>query len=105
MTIVEELCQALKKMGGRYVLPFRFRNASGSRTSHHLIFVSKHPLGYKIMKRVMAGESSSARTGRRKFRVQPCGPERQPMLFELTRPLEELENMLLTRFAGRTMTM
>ncbi|MEQ9414065.1 MAG: three-Cys-motif partner protein TcmP, partial [Cyclobacteriaceae bacterium] len=45
LIIVEELTQALKDMGGQYVLPFRFRNSKGSRTSHHLFFVSKHPLG------------------------------------------------------------
>ncbi len=42
LLIVEELCQALKEMGPQYVLPFRFRDERGTRTSHHLIFVSKH---------------------------------------------------------------
>ena len=42
LTIVEEICEALVEMGGKYVLPFRFKNDKGSRTSHHLIFVSKH---------------------------------------------------------------
>jgi hypothetical protein len=31
--------------------------------------------------------------------------ERQGLLFELARPLEDLEGMLLERFAGRTLTM
>jgi len=44
--IVEELCDALGANQGRFVLPFGFKNDSGSRTSHHLIFVSKHPLGF-----------------------------------------------------------
>ena len=54
LTIVEELCQAIKATGKRYVLPFRFKNDSGARTSHHLIFVSKGFRGYQIMKDVMA---------------------------------------------------
>jgi hypothetical protein len=38
--ILEELSQAIKEMGGKFVLPFRFKR--GNRTSHSLIFVSKH---------------------------------------------------------------
>lgn len=59
LTIVNEMCNALLSMGGKFPLPFRFRNSAGTRTSHHLVFVSKHPLGYKIMKEVMAKESST----------------------------------------------
>ncbi|MGQ3075111.1 MAG: three-Cys-motif partner protein TcmP, partial [Ferrovibrionaceae bacterium] len=52
--ILEYLAVSLRGLGGKYVLPFRFKNENGSRTSHCLIFVSKHPLGYKIMKDIMA---------------------------------------------------
>lgn len=38
LLIVEELCQALKAYGSRYVLPFRFKSNKGKRTSHHLNF-------------------------------------------------------------------
>ncbi len=41
LTIIEELSKALGASGSRYVLPFGFRNAGGTRTSHHLIFVSR----------------------------------------------------------------
>jgi three-Cys-motif partner protein len=105
LTIVEELYQALKDMGGKYVLPFRFKNANGNRTSHHLIFVSKHKLGYKIMKRVMASQSSSADQGVASFEYNPADKDRHPLLFELTRPLDDLEDMLLDEFAGKTLTM
>ena len=91
-------------MGGKYVLPFRFKNARGTRTKHHLIFVSKHPLGYKIMKNVMANESSSAEQDVPTFEYSPAS-KRQPLLFELARPLDDLEDMLLDEFSGRTMTM
>lgn len=50
IAILEELAQAIKAMGGKYVLPFKFKNASGRRTSHSLIFVTKHFKGYEIMK-------------------------------------------------------
>jgi three-Cys-motif partner protein len=102
--IVEELAQALRDMGGKFVLPFGFTNESGSRTSHHLIFVSKNVLGYTIMKNIMAGESTSAPQGVPSFKYNPAD-ERFPLLFDLTRPLDDLQEMLLREFAGRRLTM
>ncbi len=99
LTIVEAIATALKEMGGHYVLPFGFKNEQGSRTSHHLIFVSKHPLGYKIMKEIMAKESSSSDQGVPSFEYSPAD-KRQPLLFSLSRPLEALEQDVLTTFAG-----
>ena len=104
LTIVEELCQALRGTERRYVLPFRFRNDAGLRTSHHLIFVSKHHRGYDIMKEIMARESSAVAEGVASFEYNPADA-RQPLLFQLAQPLAELEEMLLTTFAGRTLSM
>lgn len=104
LTIVEELCNALIDMGGKFTLPFGFKNDKGTRTKHHLIFVSKHPLGYKIMKSVMANESSVTEQGVASFEYSPAS-EAQPLLFELARPLDDLEVMLLDAFAGRSMKM
>ncbi|MCL4458791.1 MAG: three-Cys-motif partner protein TcmP [Chloroflexi bacterium] len=104
LTIVEALAEALKEMGGEYVLPFRFKNGSGNRTSHHLVFVSKHIKGYEIMKEIMAKESSSAQQGVPSFEYNPA-TRSQPLLFDLSRPLDDLEGMLLNDFASRKMTM
>jgi len=104
LIIVEAIGQALKEIGGSYVLPFCFKNESGNRTTHHLIFVSKNVLGYSIMKEIMAGESSSAKQGVPSFEYNPA-PPRYPLLYELYRPLDELENLLLDEFAGKTLTM
>jgi len=103
LTVVEYICEALE-MGGKYVLPFRFRHEMGNRTSHHLIFVSKHPKGYEIMKEIMAKESSEQTQGVPSFEYNPATLQ-QPLLFELTRPLDQLESMLLDNFSGKTMTM
>lgn len=103
LTIVEELCQAIKATGKRYVLPFRFKNDSGARTSHHLIFVSKGFLGYQIMKDVMAKESSSVNQGVASFEYNPAD-KRYQFLSLFDRPLDELEEDLLKQFAGRTAT-
>ena len=101
-TIVEAIRQALKEKGGKYVLPFCFKTPDGNRSSHYLIFVSKHFLGYHIMKGIMAEESSTATQGVPSFEHNPK-PPRQLLLFET--PLNDLVNMLLTDFAGRRMTM
>ena len=102
--IVEELCEALGAKQERYVLPFSFKNDAGTRTSHHLIFVSKHPLGYSIMKEIMAAESSLHEQGVPSFQYSPAD-KRFPLLFELNRPLDDLEEMLLSAFAGQKLVM
>jgi len=102
--IVEELCDALGAKQGRFVLPFGFKNDSGTRTSHHLIFVSKHPLGYGIMKEIMARESSLHEQGVPSFQYSPAD-RRFPLLFELNRPLDDLEAMLKEQFAGQKLAM
>lgn len=104
LVVVEEISDALKDMGGRFVLPFRFRNSEGNRTSHYLIFVSKHFRGYEIMKEIMAKESSA--------NVQSVptleyisADKNYPTLFNFSLPLEELEEMLLKEFSGKILTM
>lgn len=101
LEIVEALCEALKDGAERFVLPFRFRDAKGTRTSHHLVFVSKHRLGYEIMKGIMAKESSTHEQGVPTLEYNPAD-ERFPVLFELNRPLDALEGMLLEEFAGKS---
>ena len=104
LTIIENISQELKNIGGGYVLPFCFKNVEGTRTSHHLIFISKHIRGYSIMKEIMAKESSSSEQGVPIFEYNPA-TKYQPLLFDLSQPLDELENMLLNEFAGQTITM
>ena len=101
--ILEALAQAIKAMGGRYVLPFRFKNAAGTRTSHGLVFVSKHFKGYEIMKDIMAVESSTVEQGVPSFSYSPAEAD-MPLLFSLNTPLDKLEEMLLADFAGQTLT-
>ena len=102
--ILEAIAQSLRELGGKYVLPFTFKRETGERTSHHLIFVSKNYLGYKIMKGIMAGYSSHSPQGVPSFDYSPA-TQRQPLLFELSRPLDDLCEMLLLDFAGQTLTM
>jgi three-Cys-motif partner protein len=98
--IVEEMKNALEEMGGKFVLPFRFRDAGDTRTTHHLFFVSKDFRGYAIMREIMYAHSVKEQ-GVAKFEYNPAD-ERCPSLFELLRPLEELEEMLLRDCAGKS---
>lgn len=102
--IVERLAEALKETGAKFVLPFTFKNEHSTRTSHHLIFASKHFKGYEIMKGIMARESSEQDQGVPSFEFSPAS-EKFPMLFELSRPLDDLEQMLLDEYAGLELTM
>ena len=86
--IIEELAQSLKALGGSFVLPFTFKDENANRTKHHLIFVTKHFKGYEIMKEIMAKESSEHVQGVPSFEFSPAS-ERYPMLFELSRPLDD----------------
>lgn len=104
LIVVEAISKALQNMGGKYVLPFRFKNEKGNRTSHHLIFVSKHIRGYEKMKETMAKQSSSNNQGVASFEYNPA-TEKQPLLFELSRPLDDLGEMLTQKFAGQTLSM
>ena len=98
------MCEALDESGRPIRVAVLLQEREGTRTSHHLIFVSKHPLGYKIMKTVMANESLEATAGVASFEYNPASAD-QPLLSGLLRPLDELEDMLVEKFAGRTLSM
>jgi three-Cys-motif partner protein len=102
--IIEELSSALRETGAKYVLPFAFRNEQGTRTKHHLIFTSKNFKGYEIMKGIMAKESSAQEQGVPSFEYSRAS-QIYPLLFALNRPLDDLEEMLLTEFAGQKLIM
>jgi len=101
--VIEAMCHALNENGDLFVLPFCFRNANGT-ISHHLIFLSKHILGYEIMKEIMARQSSTMAQGVPNFEYNPAC-ETQHILMEYTRPIEDLAAMLQQDFAGKTLKM
>ena len=101
--IVNELAIALQELGGKFVLPFCFKDENGRKTSHHLIFVSKHIRGYNIMKRIMADYSSGNDQGVPSFHYSPPASFKQLFLFEFSRPLDDLSDMLMHEYAGMTL--
>ena len=71
-------------------------NVSRTRTPYFM--------GYEIMKEIMAKESTENDQGVTSFQYNPAS-QRWLILFELSRPLDELEEMLLEEYEGRSMTM
>ena len=104
MIVVQELCDALRQNGSRFVLPFRFKSDNGTRTSHHLVFLSKNFLAYDIMKEIMAKESSDTKDGVANFEYNPRDVHyKQGTLFDLlSSPLDDLQGVLLEQYAGQT---
>ncbi len=96
------LGEALTDMGAPYLIPFRFSRGSG-RASHYICFVSKHPLGYSIMKDIMAGESVVDADGVPMFEYLPPLAGRQ-LPFDQARPLQALPAHLRQQFAGQTLS-
>lgn len=103
--IIERLADALRIHGHRYVLPFCFKNSSGKRTTHHLIFVTKHFRGYEVMKEIMANASSLEEDGVASFQYMPPSALSQGLLFSLNQPILALKDELLSAFSGKTLTM
>jgi len=70
-----------------------------------LIFLSKDFLGYEIMKEIMYKESTDKSSEVASFEYNPRDlfGGRQLSLFDLlSRPLDDLQGMLLQEYAGRT---
>ena len=102
--ILTTLTDALKEMGGKFVQPFCFKTDDGTRTSHYLVFVTKDFKGYEIMKPIMAKESTRWAQGVPSFVYDPT-EIRSPKLFEIARPLDELQDLLMMEFQGRHLSM
>lgn len=102
--IINELGEALREEGARYVLPFRFRSAIGERTSHYLFFISKHVRGYSIMKDIMYRQSSEHQDGVASFEYTPVQDKQLSFLYGYSRPLDRLGDALLEHFSGRRLT-
>jgi len=102
--VIGEMQAALKELGARCALPFRFISATADRTSHHLLFASKHPKGCNIMKELMRQHSSDMTQGFGSFEFTGATvTSEQPMLPGMG-PLDDLKAALLRQFAQKTIS-
>ncbi len=96
------LGEALSEFGAKYLIPFRFLRGN-ERPSHYICFVTKNPLGYSIMKEIMARKGVVDSNGVPRFEYIPELPGRQ-LRFDEDRPLLSLPNDLQRNFARQTLT-
>jgi three-Cys-motif partner protein len=59
--IIRELSEALRDVGGQFVLPFQFKLAKGTRTSHYIILLSHERRNGRPEHRRRGGEAVSLR--------------------------------------------
>jgi len=78
--IMGALLAALQEGAGNFVHMFRFMAPDGKRTSHYLVFVSKHFKGYEIMKDIMDKASSYSESDVPSYVYTPKPPD--PRLFD-----------------------
>lgn len=95
--------EALEEMGAPYLIPFRFRRREG-RVSHYICFVTKHPLGYSIMKEIMASRGVVDDDAVPRFEYMPRTAGMQ-LAFDRPRPIVALPQQLCAAFVGQTLTL
>lgn len=101
--VLNALITALRENNNNYVLPFKFYSTEMLRTSHFIIFVTKHPLACKIMKQIMYTNSAKDADGVATFSFQDSrnfgdGFE-QLSLFD--RPIQSLRDDIINKYHGR----
>lgn len=101
--VLNALVEALRERKGNYVLPFKFYSTEMLRTSHFIIFVTKHPLACKIMKQIMYTNSAKDCDGVATFSFEDSrnfgDSFQQISLFD--RPIDALQTELLKKYKGR----
>lgn len=101
--VLDALVEALRERKGNYVLPFKFYSTEMLRTSHFIIFVTKHPLACKIMKQIMYTNSAKDCDGVATFSFEDSrnfgDAYQQISLFD--RPLDALQAEMVKKYAGK----
>lgn len=98
--ILKEMQTAIKNLGAQ-VGKFTYRSKTGTRSTHHLLCVSKHKHGMALFKEISAKESTTFEGDVPSLAHDPSANPYQPGLFSL---IEDLERDLLVTFAGKVRT-
>lgn len=109
--VLQTFIEALKEIRGDHTWKYKFYQEEMDKTSHFIVFVSKHPLGYSLMKETMAANCEhdhgvplyEFRPG---GRVIDVGPHQMSLFGEVVSrsPIEDLKDDLLATYAGKTLT-
>jgi hypothetical protein len=87
-----------------FMVPFRFQCEDRDQTSHYIIFVSKHILGYTIMKDIMAKRSSTHTDDSAGFEYVPVENPQLTFLYKYAMPMTELRKRILNKYSGKILT-
>ena len=98
--ILGKLNEVLAKNGLRYTIAFKFKEKKGNRTTYALVYVTKKPKGFCIMRDIMANESSSDSHGVPTYEFCPSAKDVHPEL-DLDDRVGALANTLASKYAGR----
>jgi three-Cys-motif partner protein len=98
--ILKEMQVAIEELGAE-VGKFTYRSESGSRSTHHLLCVSKHKEGMALFKEISARESTTFDGDVPSLEHDPSANPDQPCLFSA---LEQLEQELRTSYSGKVVT-
>lgn len=104
--VLNALIEALRENKSNYVLPFKFYSTEMLRTSHFIIFVTKHPVACKIMKQIMYSNSAKDSDDVATFSFEDSrnfgvGFE-QLTIFD--RPIQSLRGDILRKYAEKTIS-
>src|SRR5262249_33730845 len=97
--ILEALTSALEELnhGNMFVRIFRFKK--GKRTSHMLVFVTTHPLGFEVMTDIMAKAGHVNDRGFPHFTHYDNPPPKNQLIYP---EIDKLKKDLCDRYAGKT---
>ena len=106
LAVLNALVDALVEKKSNYVLPFKFYGTQKKRTSHFIIFVTKHPTACRIMKEIMYCNSAKDSDGVATFSLQDSrnfgGGFEQISMFN--QPIQSLYNSIVQSYRGKTVT-
>ena len=95
------IVEALRDGRNNYVLPFKFYGTEQTRTSHFILFVTKHPTACRIMKQIMYTNSAKDADGVATFSLEDqknFGSMQQLSMFD--NKLQDLSNSLYKKHRG-----
>lgn len=98
--VIDQFSSAIKSLGIKYVLPFRFHSDKQNRTSHYILFISKHCLGYSIMKDIMSRESRDPISSIGTFEYIPSDHNLK-FLYQFEYNIEQLKDFLVEKYKGK----
>lgn len=102
--VINEMSEAIRDTGIKHVLPFRFKFSGRERTSHYLIFASKSPIGFSIMKDIMYNIGERDFNGIGKFEFIPSCDKAHYQQLDIidfyNTPFENFKQYLCQKFSN-----